>query len=122
MDKELENAVEDALSTRQFEQPITPGVLGGWREKPAANGQTPPTTDLARLNNTINSLYNQKRQQLADLIARQAAERTNTITDYARQLDDLKHRAGEALRDLEGRHAGELAPLQELIARIEGMR
>ena len=109
MDKELENAVEDALSTTKFEQ----------SHLPKANGAT---TELTRLNNTINSLYNQKRQQLADLIARQAAERTNTITDYARQLDDLKHRAGEALRDLEGRHAGELAPLQELIARIEGMR
>ena len=109
MDKELETAVEDALSTTKFEQ----------SHLPKANGAS---TELARLNNTISQLYNQKRQQLADLMARQAAERTDTITDYARRHEDLKYQATEALRALEGRHVGELAPLQELIARLEGMR
>lgn len=91
------------------------------------NGSVPakPSTqssDLTRLNATIDRLYDDKRKQLADTTARHAEEHVRTVNDYLRRMDDLKHQAAEAMRALEERHAKELAPLIELLGRLEGMR
>jgi hypothetical protein len=81
-----------------------------------------PGNELTRLNATIESLYAQKCQQMQDLRARHAEERVRAHNDHERHHDELVRRAAQAMRDMDDRQHAEMAPLHELIRRLEEMR
>ena len=80
------------------------------------------TNELERLTQSLDKLFNDRRRQMVDTVARHAEERTRLANDYVRQMEDLKYKAAEALHTMEKRHAEELDPLTELVGKLEGMR
>jgi len=118
MDDEMEKAMHESLSAIREAQ-----SLSTIREPKAVskiNGSS--SSELARLNDTIETLYKTKRQQVQDIKARHAEERVKVINDYARRHEDLQIAASEALQTLDMTQNQELEPLLELLRRVEGMR
>ena len=118
MDEQMNNAVEKALYEADMRKKGHVDAMTDMA-KPINNA---PTNELTRLNATIESLYAQKCQQIQDMRARHAEERVRAHNDHERHHDELVRRAAQAMRDMDDRQRAEMAPLHELIRRLEDMR
>jgi hypothetical protein len=79
-------------------------------------------TDLARLNDTIDRLFAQKRQELLDLELLYSRQRQETAEAYQRHISAAMHERAEKLRAIDKTFEAERNRLCELVGRLEAMR
>jgi len=124
---------EEAVRTlrESLAAPTTPLVTPQWAPPPAgpniistgvAAAPTPPRSDVDALLATAEKMLRQQREKLLDTETQHGAHRQRIVDGYRVEMEKLRSRAEDELRDLDAAHAARVTGLQTVIGKLTALR